>query len=149
MAKIPSEHHVLRYVRKNLLRRDEDRNVLGIYPQALEHKPGETYLSVTWIEHFSDDYEEGFSEAAIAIGRQLRVKKSDGFSAARVGTIGEICQESGVRVRVTHEPEPPENEGHSALRELQRADQDLLDLLAADAFVDTRLDSEIPRPQSD
>lgn len=123
--------------------------MLGIFPQALEHRVGESYLSVTWIEHSSDDYEEGFSEAAMAIGRQLGVKKSDGFSAARVKVIGEICRGSGVRVRVTHEPVRPKNEGHCALRGLQGADHGLLDLLAADAFVDTRLDREIPRPQSD
>ena len=51
-ARVPNDSHVMRYVRKRHLRRDENGNVLGILPQALELREGEEYLSVTWLENF-------------------------------------------------------------------------------------------------
>lgn len=127
-----------------MLRRDEDGYVIGIFPQALELRESETFLSVTWLEHFAADYEQALIEAVEAIRRQLDVKKNDGFAIGVVGKISEICDSLNVKVRVLHEPEPPENTGHSALRGVPRDNLDLLDLLAAQAFVDTRISSEIP-----
>ena len=43
-------HHVIRYVRKNLLRRDENGNILGLLPQALELREHEDALSISWLE---------------------------------------------------------------------------------------------------
>lgn len=142
-TKIPPDNHVTRYVRKRLLRRDEDGNVLGILPQALELREGETYLSVTWLEHFSENYEKALTQAVKAISRQLGVKKKDGFAIGGVGNISNICENFGVRVRILHEPEPPENTGHSALRGLPRENIELLGLLADEAFVDTRVAAAI------
>lgn len=138
-AKVPNDSHVVRYVRKRLLRRDEDGNVLGILPQALELRDGETYLSVTWIEHFDPRFEEGLIEAAEAIRRQLTVKNNDGFSTTEVRPFCDICERFDERVRVLHEPVNPENTGHVAIRRFPRDNLDLLDLLASEAFVETRV----------
>ena len=145
-AKIPPDNHVTRYVRKRLLRRDEDDNVIGILPQALELREGEAYLSVTWLEHFAADYEQALSKAAEAIRRQLSVKNGDGFSVAGVDNICDICEDFGVKVRVLHEPKPPENTGYGALRGLPRDDLELLGMLSFSAFVDTRIAAAIPTP---
>ena len=142
-AKVPNDSHVMRYVRKRQLRRDEDGNVLGILPQALELREGEAYLSVTWVEHFDPQYERGLIQAAEAIRRQLEVKGNDGFSTTKVGKFCDICESFNEKVRVLHEPENPDNTGHVAIRRFFGNNLKLLDLLASDAFVDTRVASHV------
>lgn len=142
-AKVPNDSHVMRYVRKRLLRRDENDNVIGILPQALELREGETYLSVTWLEHFDPRYDQGLIQAADAIGRQLIVKPTDGFSTTAVGDFYDICERFDEKVRVLHEPENPENTGHVAIRRFPRDKFDLFGMLASDAFVDTRVASHV------
>lgn len=142
-VKVPNDNHVMRYVRKRQIRRDENGNVLGILPQALELRDGETYLSVTWLEHFDPQYEQGHIQAAEAIRRQLEVKTNDGFSTTQVGGFYDICEGFNKRVRVLHEPINPENTGHVAIRRFPRDNLELLDLLASDAFIDTRVASHV------
>ena len=146
-SKLPPDDHVVRYVRGRLIHKDDDDNVLGIFPQALELRPSEQFLSVTWLEHFSSDYEQGLSKSAEAIRRQLNVRRKDGFAVGGVGQIHQICSDFDIRVRILHEPEQ-ENSGHSALRGLPRDDMRLLDLLAAEAFTDTRVANAIAVPSS-
>ena len=142
-AKIPNDSHVMRYVRKRLLRRDENGNVLGILPQALNLKEGEAYLSVTSLEHFDPQYERGLIQAAEAIRRQLTVKGNDGFSTTEVGDFCDICERFDEKIRVLHEPVNDENTGHVAIRRFPRNNLELFDLLASDAFVDTRVASHV------
>ncbi len=142
-AKVPNDSHVMRYVRKRQLRRDENGNVLGILPQALELRGPEKYLSVTWLEHFDPQYERGLIQAAEAIRRQLEVRGNDGFSTTAVGVFCDICERHDKKVRVLHEPENPENTGHVAIRKFPRDNLELLHLLASDAFVDTRVASHV------
>ena len=142
-AKVPNDSHVMRYVRKRQLRRDENGNVLGILPQALELRDGEAYLSVTWLEHFDTQYERGFIKAAEAIRRQLTVKDNDGFSTTEVGHFCDICEKFDEKVRVLHEPIKYVNTGHVAIRRFPEYNLELLDLLASDAFVDTRVASRV------
>ena len=142
-AKIPNDSHVMRYVRKRQLRRDENGNVLGILPQALELRDGEAYLSVTWLEHFDLEYERGLTQAAEAIRRQLRVNPNDGFSITKVESFCDICGKSNHKIRILHEPINPENTGHVAIRRFPKDDLKLLDLLASEAFVDTRVASHV------
>jgi hypothetical protein len=144
-TKLPTKDHVLRYVRKNRLRRDDGGNVIGVLPQAFERRETETYLSVTWMEHFCSEYEAGLRAAAAAIRRQLTVKPHDGFTAGNVGKIIEACESVDVRVRLLHEEEA-ENTGHSAIRGIPRAHLELFELLAADVFTDTRIAAEVPLP---
>ena len=144
-TKLPAEDHVVRYVRKRQLRRDSDGNVIGVLPDVFNRREGEGYLSVTWLEHFSPDYETGLRAGAAAIGRQLEVKRRDGFTVGNVGTVSEICESFDVRVRLLHEEEV-ENTGHSAIRGLPRDHIELFEMLAADGFTDTRVAELIPAP---
>ena len=141
-GKVPEAGNITRFVPKRLLRRDEDGNVLGIVWQALEHRDGEGYLSVTWVEHFDAEYEKGLINSAAAIGRQLTVKKKDGFSTSNVGDFLRISGLRGAPVRIIHEPVEL-NEGHAAIRRLPKEDVELLAQLAADAFFDTRLAEQL------
>ena len=142
-AKVPNDSHVMRYVRKRQLRRDENDNVIGILPQALELREGEAYLSVTWLEHFDPQYERGLIQAAEAIRRELTVKDNDGFSTTEVGEFCDICERFDEKVRVLHEPVNDGNTGYVAIRRFPRDNLELLDLLASDAFVDTRVASHV------
>ena len=142
-TKVPNDSHVMRYVRKRQLRRDENGNVIGILPQALELREEEAYLSVTWLEHFDPQYERGLIQAAEAIRRQLTVKGNDGFSTTEVGGFCDICERFDEKVRVLHEPVNDENTGYVAIRRFPRDNIELLDLLASDAFVDTRVASHV------
>jgi len=136
-AKLPDSDHVVRYVPSGRLIKDEAGQPIGIFPQALSHRDGEEYLSVTWIEHFDKDYETGYSAAAKAIKAALTVNAKAGFSAANVDTLKTICSSRGIKIRVIHEPEP-DNSGHCAWRGMQTADALLLQELASSAFTDTR-----------
>ena len=142
-AKVPNDSHVMRYVRKRQLRRDENDNVIGILPQALELREGEAYLSVTSLEHFDPQYEQGLIQAAEAIRRELTVRANDGFSTTEVGDFCDICERFDEKVRVLHEPVNDGNTGHVAIRRFPRDNLELLDLLASDAFVDTRVASHV------
>lgn len=141
---LPQDDHIVRYAKKRVLIRDDDENVVGVFPAAFELRDGETYLSVTWLEFFSREYGQGLIEAAGAIRRQLTVRPRDGFTTGPVSAAREMCDRCNVRVRILHEPVLPENEGHSAWRGLPRDNSDLLDLLATEAFSDTREASSVP-----
>ena len=143
---LPSDDHIVRYARKRVLIWDDDENVLGVFPQAFELRENETYLSVTWLQYFSADYEHGLIESAAAVRRQLEVKPRDGFTTGCVGTVQEKCNALNVRVRILHEPVAPENEGHSAWRGVPRDNDDLLALMAAEVFTDTRAARDVPAP---
>jgi hypothetical protein len=144
-TKLPAEDHVVRYVRKRLLRRDSDDNVIGVLPDAFNMREGEKYLSSTWLELFSQEYEKGLSAAAAAISRQLDVKPRDGFTVGNVGKIVETCEKFEVRVRLLNEGKP-ENTGYSAIRGVPRDHIELFEMLAADVFIDTRVAAAIPAP---
>jgi hypothetical protein len=112
-TKLPVEDHVVRYVPKPRLRRDEDGNVIGVLPQAFERREDEDYLSVTWLEHFCSEYEAGLRAASAAIRRQLKVKPRDGFTVGNVGKIVEVCESVEVRIRLLHEEEPENARCHT------------------------------------
>jgi hypothetical protein len=144
-TKLPGEDHVVRYVRKRQLRTDSDGNVLGVLPDAFSSREGERYLSSAWLEHFSRDYERGLSAAAAAIRRQLAVKPRDGFTVGNVGDIVDVCEQFDVRVRLLHEPRA-ENTGYCAIRGLPRDHLELFEMLAAEAFTDTRIANDVNTP---
>ena len=135
---VPESDHVLRYVKKKDLRRDENDHVIGTLPDAFRHREDEAYLSATWLEHFSSVYEDGFRAAANAVRSQLTVKPRDGFTVGKVEDVRSVASRFDAKVRVLHEPEPPNNIGHCAIRGLTRSELDVLDALAAEAFTDTR-----------
>jgi len=135
---LPPDEHVVRYVRKGRLRRDEDDNVIGVLPQAFQHREGESYLSVTWLQHFSAIYEDGLKQSVAAIRRQLTVKGGDGFTLGQVDHISSTCARRDCKVRILHEPVVPLNTGHCAWRGLSGDDLQLLQILADEVFVDTR-----------
>ena len=139
---IPPDNNVVRYVRKRLLRRDETGRITGVLPQAFELREGEIYLSTTWLEHISNNYEAGFRDAANAVRSQLNVKPKDGFSAGCVEEIHSACRQQGARVRILHEPSSS-NPGYSAIRQFPGDNYELCGVLADSVFRDTRSSQEL------
>ena len=142
---LPDEDHIIRYVPWGRLRKDEYDNVIGFLPQAFEQRDGETYLSVNWLEYHDGDREGQIRLSVWAMrgsfDRPLGAKSA--FAIGNVGKVKQTCQTAGRRVRIVHQPEP-DNLGHAAIRQLARDDINLLDALAADAFVDSVNNSDIP-----
>ena len=138
------ELHVVRYVYKNCILKDENDVVIGVYPQAFRLREGEKYLSVTSLEHFNADYELGFVAAVAALRRQLpKIIPRDGFTTGNVGKVHEVCRRCQEDIRIVHEPSR-NNTGHSGIYRLPRDNVDLLAMLANEVFTDTRLSSAFP-----
>lgn len=135
---IPDDDHVIRHVPWARLRRDEDDNVIGFLPQAFQLRPDEQYLSVNWMEYHDGDRDTQITSSIWGIRasfeRPLGAKSA--FGIASVTTIKDISQAAGTRVRITHEPDGDRNPGHAGIRQLPRDDLNLLEALAADAFVE-------------
>jgi len=140
---LPPEDHVLRHVGYQRLRRDEDDNVVGCLPDAFQRRETEDALSVTWVEHFDGDRSEKLSLAIAATRKELDVRPKSGFALANVGRIQEICEFSGHKVRIIHEPTEL-NTAHSEIRRLPRDEIDLLELLASDAVIEVLLAAQFP-----
>ena len=144
LKRLPTENHVVRHVKKRQILRDDHGNIFGITPDAVKLRDDETYLSVTWLEHFDQDYEQGLIGAAGGIRSARFVAAKDGFSVAGVDAIQEACASRDVKVRIVHQPNKLNNTGHSALRQLPQEHQDLFELLATEAFTDTRSADTVP-----
>src|SRR5205807_2468935 len=82
MAKkyLPDEDHVVRHVNSQLLVRDSADQVIGCFPHAFELKPGEKYLSASWLEFFSGTSEERRAAVIAAVAAARTVKPSHGFA---------------------------------------------------------------------
>jgi hypothetical protein len=139
---LPPDDHVVRYVPYQRLRRDEDDNVLGVLGEAFRLRPGESGLSVTWIEHFRGDWNAQFSAAIDAIRPTQKVGTKSAFAWALVSRVHQTCADRGHRVRIIHAPVEG-NSGHAEVRQLTRDDDLLLELLATEAFADYGLTSEL------
>ncbi len=127
-------HHLLRHVKWALVRRDENGNVLGLNPQSFMLRDGEDYLSASWLEYFADAADP--VQAAIKnFGEVLRVKPKDRYAKGNVAAIKAACSEHGQRVRVTREPRPG-FEAHSGVRQFRNDNDELFELLAAQAWAE-------------
>lgn len=135
-------HHVMRYVPWAKLRRDGDDQVIGFLPGAFELREKEDHLSVNWLEHFPGDQEDQVTECVKEFRGKFGVKKKSAFGVAEVGKIRDICQRSGKAVRIVYSPSPG-NRSHASIQKLPREEFSLLEALAADAFTEMIMNSEI------
>ena len=134
-SNLPDTDHVMRYVPWARLRKDENENVIGILPQAFELRPEEESLSVNWLEYFDGDRGRRIRDSVEMFRSTRNVGKKSAFGIGNVGKIKETCGANGASVRVVYEPET-NNPAHSAIRRLPRDDLVLLEVLAADTFVE-------------
>lgn len=132
---------IVRHVRKGSLRRDEDANVIGVNPDAFRHRSGEDYLSATWAEHLNNGG-VGVENAIRMFRTCLSVNRSDGYAIGSVGPIKKACARFSAKIRVVHEPDPP-NDGHVAVRRVPRDNLELLQRLASVEWSRYVLDRDI------
>jgi hypothetical protein len=132
--KLPDSDHVLRYVPwGRLIKADDDETVTGVFAKAFELREDEAYLSLTWLEFFAGEVCDRLQAAVAAFRLSMSVGKKSRFVMANVARLSAACNTHGCKVRILHEPDPP-NDGHVAVRRYPRENQDLFDLLAAEVF---------------
>jgi|SRR5208282_3000547 len=125
------DEHVVRQCPNSKLIKQDGR-VVGVFSEAFRNRPGERYLSGTWLEYFGGSRQDrllGVVGALRAMPRE--VKKKDGLIVLNVGRL-EACGKARVAtVKCWHEPKP-ENRAYAAIRGLpaDNSDDNLLDLIA-------------------
>jgi hypothetical protein len=143
---LPAEDHVIRYVPWARLRKDEDENIIGVLGVAFQLRDDEDYLSATWVEFFPGAHADRIAAAVRVIrASKLRVTPRSGFATGNVDRIKATClaDKGRHKIRFIHERED-DNEAHTALRGWPRENDDLLDLLAEDAWSGVVLNKDIP-----
>lgn len=140
---LEDDQTLVRYVRKNSLRRNEDMAVIGVNPDAFLHRPNEEYLSATWSEFFDMEPAGGLRASVEMFRKCLKTHKNDGYVIGRVGKIKEACANFGALIRVIHEPDPP-NDAHVAVRRIPKDNSALRARLAATEWSCFVLDSHFP-----
>ena len=140
---LPETDHVVRKVSWTRLRRDEHGNVLGCLWQAFQLREDEKDLSSTWLEHFSSAIGCRLVQAVAAMRQsQMTLTKKTGLALAQVSKILKCGSDAGLKFRVIHMPEST-NPGYAAILNTPRDDQELLEILAADAVVETLMVSAL------
>lgn len=141
-ANLPAADHIVRYVPWSKLRRDEDDNIIGFLGTAFERKPGEDAPSYIWLEFFPGTKEDQVKESVHVFRSTIQVGKKSAFGIGNVGVVKEICEANGAAVRIVYDP-VEDNLAHSEIRRFPADDIELLEALAADAFVHLVKNAEI------
>jgi hypothetical protein len=142
---LEADHHCVRYVPWSRLRKDEHDNVIGVLGAAFRLRDDEEYLSATWAEFFPGDHQARVCASVRAIrASNINVTTRSGFAIGVVAAIKEAClsDRKQHRIRIIHEAED-DNPAHTALRGWPRENDDLLELLAEEAWSDTILNATI------
>src|SRR5262245_54644027 len=112
---LPDEDHVVRHLQPKDIDRESDPNRVQCFPQAFALRPGEPYLSSSWLEYFAGGDDVCLAAVALAVASTRTVRRTHAFAIGNVGRVREACADHGSKVRVLHEPEPG-NPAHAAIR---------------------------------
>ena len=137
---------MVRYVPISRQARDENGNLIGngLLWSALQQKKDENSVSVNWLEYHGKTKGNALSrdEGLKIVRDELAAAfppKSRSTALLAIGNVGEIkraCAKTGNVVRVLHEP-TKNSPSHAGIRRLPTDENALLDILAAEVFVDT------------
>jgi hypothetical protein len=130
---IPQGDHVLRHIGPSKLRRDENRNVVGVRGDAFKASDNDG-LSVNWLEFIEGDEGHQIAESLKMMQAGLNIKKSAVLAKIHVQSFRELSHQEGYRIRVVYDP-LDENQGHSEIRHLPTENDELLDMLADKGIV--------------
>jgi hypothetical protein len=134
---LEDEHHLVRHIRHTEID-DLGNGQLLAFPQAFQLRSGETYLSNGWLEFFSGSESDCLSGVSTAMSRTRQVKSHHALAIGNVAEIKEACADFGMKVRILHEPFP-ENIAYATVRQIKTDDDQLLELLAQEAWSDVRM----------
>jgi hypothetical protein len=148
---LPDEARVVRNVPWKKLLKDENDNLLGGFlPIAFELRQDdasptgfEESLSVNWLEYFPDP-ETRLRDCIWAMRKVRDLRGKSAFAIAKVGTVKQVCVERGFGVRVVFDPED-NNPSHAGIRRLPPNDLSLMAALAAEAFTEMVMNSDISK----
>jgi hypothetical protein len=144
---LPPERHIVRYVPWARLRKDEDDNVVGVLGAAFKLREGEEFLSATWSEFCKGETHEECVAAAVRCisASKIEVKTKSGFPIGMVRRIKDACfaDSKQYKIRVIHERED-DNEAHVAVRRWPSDNDDLLALIAEEAWNTLLLNKDVP-----
>lgn len=121
-----TDHHVIRLVKNRQVIRDDAGKVLGIFPEALELRDGEEYLSVNWCEHFGDPINHTVLSSCInSVKKHLTVKSKSLFVLGNIGEIhaSHTIHSGRTNLKIRYWPdlrEPSHNPSHSAISNLDQ-----------------------------
>lgn len=134
---LPNECHVIRHVPFQRLRRDGDDNVIGFLPEAFQLRPEELSLSVNLLEYCEGSRSEQVAHTVRSLRTAKHIKPSTkcAFGIGNVGVIADVASKYTSQVRIVFAPTAG-IPSHSEIRKLPRDDFELLDALAADAFLE-------------
>jgi hypothetical protein len=110
---------------------------------ATATEPAEDYLSTTWLEYFDEKVAPRLKQVVQVMRNcAMKLTAKTGLAVANVGKVHDCAAQCSVKIRVLHEPDP-KNPAYVAIRGFRQEDQELLEMLAADAVVDTVMASLI------
>ena len=141
---IPSDDSILRWVRFRSLRKDADGAVIGVLFDAFKLRPEDDgALSALWVEFFQSEAGDQHQQAIAQFAKGVTFKKNDQFAKGKVSDIRDACQAYGVQVRIVHEPDG-DLECHALVRRFNDTNDDLLELLAAEAWAELHVPAAFP-----
>lgn len=151
---LPDDNNILRHVPWSKLRKDMDDNVIGVLGAAFKLRDGESYLSVTRIEHFTGTRISKIHDSVREVRKYLNVKPKSHFSVGKVNQIKALYQKQEKKpVRIVSYPtntkllkdgSPYKNDSHAAVFNLEQDDDELLELLAEDIWCELYPNSSVP-----
>ena len=134
VADVPEGDAILRYVPPSRLRRDADSRPIGVLYAAFELRPGEKYLSAAWLDFYPGDRATKLTSAVAAYDpTPLTIKDSGGFAIGVVKAVKAAGTRFGHSFRIVHDQEH-KLDSYVAVRRFPQAEQELLDLLATEAW---------------
>jgi hypothetical protein len=102
---------------------------LGVDGSAFFLRDGEQASSWTWCEYFAGHVEQLVLCAIIEFKKSYRTKPNSHYWIVNVGAITDFFDAIPRKVRVIHEPDPP-NDAHVSIRNWPKDELDLLYRLA-------------------
>lgn len=136
-SSLDSKHHLVRHIRESEIDDQGDGNLLA-FPQAFQLRKDETYLSNGWLEFFDGTQNDCLAGVTTAMWRNRKVKAHHALAIGNVGAIKQAFASFGMRVRILHEP-APDNISYATVRRVKTNEDQLLELLAQEAWNDVRI----------
>lgn len=103
-AKLKDDQSVARYLpRRSLIIDPKTKEIRGCFPSAFKLRPGETYLSAHWVEHYAGGAAKSVSAISTAMASTgFDTQAGSGFAVGTVGAIRAVCQPA--QVSAVHSP---------------------------------------------
>ena len=132
--KIPDDHHVVKYLSQSLSPTDPETGIRMAIPAAFRRRAIDEFLSCAWLEFYKAENGDQLKQCVEGFkSSSLTVRKSGAFAVGSVLAIREAGLAYGPKPRIVHEPED-DHEAHAAVRQLNDQSDELLLLLAEQAW---------------